>query len=211
MSTEIKARHKVRFDGWSHVYDRSILQRLVFNISHDMFFAEMMPILKDGAEVLDVGCGTGKFSLKLHSYNSNMRIHGVDLSDDMITKAKAKVKDNSIEFRTGDVENLPYDDNSFDVVTCSHSFHHYPNQKRALAEMRRVLKPGGKAMIVDGSRDNLWGNIIFGIVEIVEREVYHIFEKELREMLQSVGFTNITQKTFNPIAPLLFTVAEAKK
>jgi len=211
MTVEIKHRNRVRFNDWSKVYDRSVLQRLVFNAAHDTFFSEMTPYLKDAAGILDVGCGTGKLSLKLHKFNPRMRVHGVDLSDDMIGKARAKVTDNSIEFKVGDVEHLPYEADTFDVITCSHSFHHYPNQKKALSEMHRVLKDGGRVMVVDGCRDKLLGNIIFKIVEIVEKQVYHMYMNEMSEMMKSVGFEDVKQRIFNPIAPLLFSSAEAKK
>lgn len=211
MSTEIKTRHRLRFNEWAKVYDDSILQRIVFNVAHDMFYTAMVPWLKDGSKVLDIGCGTGKFTYRLHKINSNLEIYGCDFSEVMINKAKAKLKDESIEFKIGDVESLPYEPDTFDVITCSHSFHHYPNQRGAVLEMFRVLKDGGKVMIVDGCRDTFWGNIIFRIVELYEKEVYHMYGNELKEMFQSSGFTKIHQRMFNPIAPLLFSVAEAKK
>ena len=211
MSTEIKARHRVRFNEWAKIYDESILQRIVFNTSHDMFYTVMIPWLKDGSNVLDVGCGTGKFTLKLHSINNNFKLHGVDLSEVMIKKAQAKIKDQSIEFKIGDVENLPYESDTFDVITCSNSFHHYPNQRGALLEMHRVLKDGGKVMIIDGTRDTWWGNIIFSVVEFMERQVYHMYGNELKELLHTSGFCKVHQKMFNPIAPLLLTVGEAGK
>lgn len=211
MSMEIKNRHKARFDDWSRVYDKSILQRIVFNVSHDMFFSEINLSPGTKLKVLDIGCGTGKLSFRLYQLNNDLQIYGVDLSKEMIGKAKAKLRGEPIDFKVGDVEALPYESNTFDIVTCSHSFHHYPNQRKALSEMYRVLKNDGKAMIIDGTRDNLWGNIIFGIVEFVEKEVYHIYESELKNLLTEIGFNKITQRTFNPIAPLLFTVAHAEK
>lgn len=211
MTREIKQKNKRRFNEWSKVYDKSILQRIVFNISHDMFFKEMLHFLEEDSLILDVGCGTGKFTFSLYEFDSNLKIHGVDLSEDMIGKAKSKLRDEPIEFKVGDVENLPYESGSFDAITCSHSFHHYPDQRKALSEMHRVLKKNGKLMIIDGCRDTLLGNIIFRIVEIAERHAYHVLEKELKEMLLAAGFDRIIQKRFNPIAPLLFTLGRAKK
>lgn len=211
MTREIKQKNKRRFNEWSKVYDKSILQRIVFNISHDMFFKEMLHFLEEDSLILDVGCGTGKFTFSLYEFDSNLKIHGVDLSEDMIGKAKSKLRNEPIEFKVGDVENLPYESGSFDAITCSHSFHHYPDQRKALSEMHRVLKKNGKLMIIDGCRDTLLGNIIFRIVEIAERHAYHVLEKELKEMLLAAGFDRIIQKRFNPIAPLLFTLGRAKK
>lgn len=211
MTKEIKHKHRLRFNEWSKSYDRSILQHIVFNTSHNMFFNEMKRFAKDGMRVLDVGCGTGKFAFRLSDFFNNARVDGVDLSDSMIKKAKAKLKDEPINFRIGDVEHLPYDEETFDVITCSHSFHHYPNQLKAVTEMHRVLKHDGRLMIVDGCRDNLLGKIIFDVVTIVEGHVYHVFEREMRDMLLQAGFDKVMQKRFNPVAPLLFTLGQAKK
>ena len=211
MSTEIKTRHRLRFNEWARVYDKSLLQRIVFDASHDMFYTVLLPWLKDGSEVLDIGCGTGKFSLKLYHHNANLKVHGVDFSEIMIKKAQAKLAGEPIEFKIGDVEKLPYEANSFDVITCSNSFHHYPNQRGAVLEMHRVLKDGGKVMIVDGTRDSWWGNIIFSVVEFVEKQVYHMYGNELKDLLHSSGFVKVHQRAFNPLAPLLLTVAEARK
>ncbi len=206
MSLEIKDKHRLRFDRWSKGYDRSILQRIVFNRSHEMFLREMMPFLKDDSRILDIGCGTGKFAFRLSHLNKFLKVHGLDISKDMIKKARAKLKDEPIEFKIGDVEELPYEQHSFDIITCSNSFHHYPDQKKAVREMHRVLRDDGKLMIVDGCRDRFLGKIIFGITQIVEGNVYHIFERELKDMLISAGFQKVVQKKFNPIAPLLFTL-----
>jgi len=209
MTIEIKKKHRLRFDRWSRKYDRSILHRIVFNRSHNLFFRELLPHIRKDAKVLDVGCGTGKFVHKLWNVTKGIEIHGVDLSNEMIERARSKQGGESINFVVGDVENLPYESKTFDIVTCSNSFHHYPNQKKALSEMRRVLKDEGKLLIIDGSRDNLLGRLVFGIVQIVEGNVYHVFEKEMEEMLSSMGFVNITQRRFNPLAPLLFTMGHA--
>jgi len=211
MSQEIKKRHGLRFDRWSNKYDRSILQKILFNRSHDMFFGEVLPLLKKGARVLDVGCGTGKFAFRLSGVTRGVKIHGIDISKEMIDKAKSKLRDEPIEFDVGDVENLPYKSDTFDIITCSNSFHHYPNQKKAVSEMRRVLKKDGKLMIIDGCRDRFLGKIIFGVVQVMEGDVYHIFERELKDMLMSLGFEKISQRKFNPLAPLLFTLGHVRK
>ena len=112
-----------------------------------------------------------------------------------------------ISFRAGEAENLPYEDETFDIVTCSHSFHHYPDQKMAVSEMSRVLKKNGKLMIIDGSRDTFLGKVIFGFfIKKREKDVYHILAKELESTFEVSGLNNITQTIFNPLVPLLFTM-----
>ncbi len=211
MSQEIKDRHSERFDDWSRSYDETILNHLIFNASHDMFLREMAPFLKDDTRILDVGCGTGRFAFRLSDTNKRMKIHGIDLSKDMIEKAKAKLKQDEIHFTHGDVEKLPYESNTFDIITCGSSFHHYPDQRKALFEMRRVLKNDGHVMIIDGCREGFMGGIVFGIVALVEKDVNHLNQGELREMLLATGFDKVVQKRFNWFAPLLLSMGRAKK
>ena len=78
----------------------------------------------DYNKLLDVGCGTG-YLINLLQYKDNTLFYGLDLSEEMLKMAKSKNIRNA-EFILGSADKLPFDDNSFDVVTCIQSFHHYP-------------------------------------------------------------------------------------
>lgn len=83
---------------------------------------------------------------------------GVDLSEKMIEAANGK-HINGIRFITGDCENLPFAAGSFDVVTCSMSFQHYPNPEKFFMSLHRVLRPGGRFVLRDmasNSRVMMW-------------------------------------------------------
>ncbi len=210
-----KAKKKIAkgyFDRWAHTYDGSILQHIVFRSSHKMLFKEVTSNnnIRARFRILDVGCGTGELAYKLAGHLEESEIHGVDISDTMIEKANAKKNGRDINFKVGDVEELPYEDNTFDVITCSHSFHHYPNKEKAISEMYRVLKSDGRLMIIYGCRDILLGRIIFDIVGKIEEHVYHFFGHEFRNIFRRSGFSNIVQKKFNFI-PLLLTIGTAIK
>lgn len=76
----------------------------------------------------------------------------------MIQTAKKKKLD-GVRFVAGDCENMPFADNSFDVVTCSMSFHHYPNPEKFFKSLRRILRPDGRLILRDmasGSRVMMW-------------------------------------------------------
>jgi SAM-dependent methyltransferase len=106
----------------------------------------------------------------------------------------------------GDSERLPFAPASFDIVTCANSFHHYPRQDRAIAEMRRVLKPSGRLMIIDGYRDNLWGWIIYDVcVAGVEGDVRHASAARFRELMTQAGLQAIAQRVHARLAPFLIT------
>ncbi|MBN1872199.1 MAG: methyltransferase domain-containing protein [Candidatus Omnitrophica bacterium] len=209
---EVKTQATGRFNEWSKKYDRSILQHLVFRNSHDMFIrhinSEKRPL-----KILDVGCGTGEFAMKLKGGRQDIQMFGIDISPEMIGIARKKSKSQSgFDFRVGDVENLPYENNTFDYITCAHSFHHYPNKSKAVRQMFRVLKDDGHIMIIDGYKDKLLGRFIFDfIIKRHEGNVHHLHSKQFHRILNKVGFKNIRQTVFNPFIPLLLTRGRAHK
>ena len=83
------------------------------------------------------------------------------------------------------------------------------SHERFIEQMRRVLRPGGRLILVDGFRDRPLGWLFFDvIVERIEKSVHHASRAELGEMARVAGLTSIRQYTFNPVPPLLATVAE---
>ncbi len=211
---EVKEKSSKRFDQWSRKYDRSILQFLVFSRSHNMFLKN---IVHDSgiSRILDVGCGTGELAMRLKKHKKGAKVFGLDMSADMINIAKAKAKssgNSDIDFKIGDVGHMPFGDNSFDCITCAHSFHHYPLKKKAVREMFRVLRNNGKVMIIDGYKDGFLGRFIFDfLVKKHEVEVHHLHSNQFRRLLKNAGFKDIVQTTFNLVIPLLFTRGIAKK
>jgi len=105
------------------------------------------------ATILDVGCGIGTF-LSTVSNKFDDEVSGIDISPGMIEKSRELLGE-SADLRVGDSEHLPWNDESFDIVTCIASFHHYPNPEPVLREMKRVLKHGGSLMIADPWAPNL--------------------------------------------------------
>ncbi len=209
---QVKEKSHKRFNEWSDRYDRSILHFLMFGRSYDMFLRN---IVSDYGKkrILDVGCGTGEFALRLKDRRKDLEIYGMDLSNEMIQVARQKVRPYChVDFRVGDVEELPYEDNYFDCLTCSHSFHHYPNKKKAVREMYRVLRPEGTIMIIDGCKDNAIGKFIFDfIIKRHEVNVHHLSKVQFRKVLSLNGFKEIDQTIFNPLIPLLLTKGTADK
>lgn len=107
-----------------------------------------------GASVLEVAPGPGYFCIELAKLNP-YRITGVDLSQDMvkIARGKAEKAGVSVDFQQGNSSNLPFPAGSFDIVVCRAAFKNFAQPVRALQEMYRVLKPGGRALIIDLRRD----------------------------------------------------------
>jgi ubiquinone/menaquinone biosynthesis C-methylase UbiE len=206
-----KHQATVEFNRWSEHYDRSILQWLLFGPSHRAIIRRIRSRFGNRPlAVLDVGCGTGLFATRIRSALPAARVWGVDLVAAMLAKGAGRWRQyaGTITPIQGDSERLPFVSGSFDVVTCANSFHHYPHQSRAVAEMRRVLRPGGRLMLVDGHRDWPWGWFIYDVcVAGVEGGVHHASAEQFRTMAQAAGFEAVEQKIYHGFAPFLFTEA----
>jgi ubiquinone/menaquinone biosynthesis C-methylase UbiE len=199
------------FDHWSRSYDQSFLQRFLFRPSHDLLIRHLHG---SPGRVLDIGCGTGQFGARLLREHPQAQVVGFDLSSLMLDKAAARVAglDGRFFLVRGNGEHLPFESDTFDAVTCSHSFHHYPDQAAAVAEMFRVLRPDGKLLIIDGDRDRFWGWMIYDvIVTWVEGQVHHCSAERLRGLYRTAGFQEVTQVKRRGLIPYLLTVGHAAK
>jgi ubiquinone/menaquinone biosynthesis C-methylase UbiE len=160
--------------------------------------------------VLDVGCGTGVFASLIRKGLPQAKVWGIDLVAGMLVKGTQRWRRDPAHLQPvqADSERLPFGVGSFDVVTCANSFHHYPNQSRAVQEMFRVLRPGGHLILVDGFRDRLWGWFIYDVcVATVEGNVHHASASRIRELCQNAGFHDPRQDHHKGAAPFLLTEA----
>ena len=103
---------------------------------------------EDYHDLLDCGCGTGPMISLLYEKDSTKHYTGIDITPRMIEVAMAKNLTRT-DWLVGDCENLPFDENSFDVIICSNSFHHYPNPQMFFDSVERVLRPGGRLILQD--------------------------------------------------------------
>lgn len=110
--------------------------------------------LEEGSKVLDIGCGTGNFSVKLAKMNH--RVVGIDVSERMLDIAKNKANTNGlkIEFVTMDAHHLELADDSFDCVFSMAVFEFLEYPQKALEEMSRVAKPGSPIIMGIINRDS---------------------------------------------------------
>ena len=109
-----------------------------------------------GGNVLDVATGTGDVALLIARTYPGTQVTGVDISEKMLDIARHKLDKrqlvSDVTFETGDSENLQFEDNSFDAITVAFGVRNYGDLQKGLQEMYRVVKPGGKAIILEFTR-----------------------------------------------------------
>lgn len=205
------AQALAEFERWSRSYDRSWLQRLLFEPTHRLLLSHLSVADR---KILDIGCGTGRFLALVAERFPEAEMVGLDICPGMLRRAQPRCQrfGARVRFVRGDSANLPFDDGQFDVVTCSHSFHHYPDQQRVVREMYRVLRPNGRVMLVDGDRDGWWGWLIYDVcVTWVEGGVHHCSAEKFRRLFRTAGFRLLHQTRHGLLAPFLLTIATANK
>ena len=197
--------NKNKWDARSATYDEKrfdyfrFFQKRVISLAH----------LSQGQRFLDIGCGTGwavRYAAGL--VGEEGEAYGIDLSPKMIERAQANLKNiNNARFLEANAEELPFDENFFDAIICTNSFHHYLHPSKVLEGTQRVLKPGGRIYIMDPTADSC-------IVRMVDRRIMskepdHVklySTKEYRELFVGANLKYIRTKTITP--PMKIHIAE---
>ena len=147
MAKDFVELSKKWFDKQASVYDdtNTILYSKYGKISCENIYNYLKD--KEYKKLLDIGCGTG-YLINMLSKEYDAEFTGLDLSPEMIKQAKSKKIKNSV-FVEGRSDELPFENDTFNVVTCSQSFHHYPETNKPMQEAKRVLRPGGLYILSD--------------------------------------------------------------
>ncbi len=165
--------------------------------------------LPNGGDVLEVAPGPGFLAIEI-ARDRRFRVTGLDISKTFVELAQNNAESEGVaaEFRQGNASQMPFPDNSFDLLVCRAAFKNFSEPEKALREMRRVLRPGGKAVIIDLRRDVPMTEITRYIDSLHLSTVSQLFTAmtfrfmllkraytipELEKMLAGIGFarTNI--------------------
>ncbi|MFT5260165.1 MAG: arsenite methyltransferase [Saprospiraceae bacterium] len=159
--------------------------------------------LRAGEQVLDVGCGTGFLTAEMASLVGEQGlVHGLDYSADMLATAHQRCDDTSqIKLTKASAEALPFPDNTFDAATCTQVLLYVEDADKALRELNRTLKPGGRVAIIETD----WrGLVLNSFDDALTRRIINAFPQEvpnpnlppsMPKRLSSAGFSNIKCST----------------
>lgn len=160
--------------------------------------------------LLDVATGTGDVAIMAMNQLHPARITGIDISDGMIEVGKEKVNKlgiSNIDLIKGDSEAISFPDNTFDAVTVAFGVRNFQNLEKGLTEIRRVLKPGGKFVVLEFSRPKSWLVRKFydlymkvicpyaGRVFSKNRSAYQYLDNSIKKFPEGKNFTRILEST----------------
>lgn len=178
---------------WAHAYDWIVG---TFTLGREKAMRAQTlkhAALKPGERVLDIGCGTGTLAIAAAQAHPECDVTGVDPAAAMIERARKKTRAAGVKarFEVGVVEKIDAENDSFDVVLCTLVLHHLPEgmQASALGEIRRVLKPGGRLVLVDFGGSGLFVHDLIARFMGREATASHSV-KRVERLLADAGFAD---------------------
>ncbi len=195
-------------DRYTHGHHESVLRSHTWRTAQNSA-AFLLPHLKDGDHLLDVGCGPGTITMDLAEIVAPGDVIGIDRSEVVIERARQAAEARSLSnlsLRVGDVYNLDFEDDSFDVVYAHQVLQHLSDPVRALVEMRRVLRDGGWLAVRDADYGEFsWSPLNQGLDKWMD--LYHEITRHnnaeadagrfLAGWVREAGFESLERSTSN--------------
>ncbi|SES89992.1 ubiquinone biosynthesis O-methyltransferase [Natronincola peptidivorans] len=177
----------IDYDQW---YE-SKMGRFVDEVETNLAFSMFVP--QKGMTILDVGCGTGNFSIKLAELGC--KVVAIDLSEEMLKVARRKVEEKELDitFHTMDVYDIKLEENQFDAVFSMAAFEFIKEPQKAYTEMMRVLKPGGELLIGTIHRNSSWGSLYMS-KDFQENTVFKYADFKSLEELEGLDKKNLVAR-----------------
>ncbi len=213
------------FDNISHRYD--FLNHFLSLGIDKLWRKKAVKILSEiePKVILDVATGTGDFAIESLSLKPK-KVVGIDISQGMLDKGIIKIKKNGqediIELKYGDSENIPFEDNHFDAITVAFGVRNFENLEKGLSEMKRVVKTGGMAVVLEFSKPKkfpikqiynfYFHNVLPGIGKLVSKDAsaYTYLPESVEAFPEGKDFEAILKKVgfqFKKTHPLFFGVS----
>jgi ubiquinone/menaquinone biosynthesis C-methylase UbiE len=144
----VQERHFPRFPRWaSRLYD-FLTQAQIVQLQTDQIARFLCSQMNKG-KLLDIGSGPGRLLLRLHALNPVLDLYGLDISPAMIGRASENLAGMPTWLMVGSIEHAPFEDEMFDLVTCTGSFYLWEHPRECLNEIWRILKLPGRACLFE--------------------------------------------------------------
>ena len=192
-----KIAEKKFFDNYPHRYE------VLTGQGYERILAEFAKLInpRRGERLLDLGCGSGALTGRLGRWS--LELTGVDISIKNIIEASGRIS--PAQFIAGDIERIPFQNNTFDIIFYSGVLHHFPNMKEIIQEGIRVLKPGGRFFSYDPNQENpfMWiyrdKKSPFRSSRGVTSNEILISKDVLKRCLESAGLRRISVKAISGV------------
>ncbi len=202
------------------IADRYDLMNRVMTLGRDVRWREQaadVAHIQPGSRVLDVATGTGDLAFELgRRVGAGGEVIGLDFAEPMLGLARQKAlgKGLPVSFMTGDALDLPFPDNSFDASACAFGLRNVDNRQRALDEMTRVTRPGGRVVVLEltppqnGLARRYMDDVVPRLGQLLARarEAYTYLPESVQEfpapeklghMMQKAGLRRVTYRLLN--------------
>lgn len=181
-------KHRIYFNELAPVWDQ-----LMSNEPYERLDEIFNTIsISSNSNILDVGTGTGVMLAILKKIvGSSGQIVALDISEEMLLRAKEKNGEESIDYIQGDIAASPFENQSFDVIICNSCFPHFIDKQASINEMARILKPGGQVIICHLSSRTELNSMHQSLGGIVGSDML-LDNETMILMFKEAGFTDIT-------------------
>ncbi|PSQ97628.1 MAG: SAM-dependent methyltransferase [Bacteroidetes bacterium SW_9_63_38] len=175
-----------QYNTWARVYD--LFWRRYMNKTLPV--AQRTAAVTSGERVLDLACGTGELIARIARTMPEADLAGVDLSAGMVEQARRKLSDiPNAEVQRADAHDLLFSADAFDAVVCANTFHYFTHPDTVLAEVRRVLRPDGRFVVLDWCRDYRTCRLMDAVLSRIDPAYETCYMlAELTALLEAAGF-----------------------
>jgi len=189
LNSQVKANKAYKGIGMEGVIAKWYAQNTRQGRDFDVLAKRVSEIAPAGGRVLEVAPGPGFLSIEI-AKTGKYRVSGVDISKTFVEIERANAKEAGVEidFRQGDAASLPFEDASFDFVICTAAFKNFTRPVQALSEMYRVLRPAGKALVIDLRRDASRAEI--------NREVEKMGLNRVNTLFTKMAFSQLLKRAY---------------